>query len=140
KDIDTRWYDYVYQNAFSQSHNINAAGGGENTSYYFSAGYTDQEGIFKKNNFKRFNTLLNADSKFGGIFSVGGKVSYSNERNLAATNSGSLSGGAFGTAGLGRLAVVLPPILFPYTNDGELNVNGAAIGSADNIKGISSLG
>lgn len=140
KDIDTRWYDYVYQNAFSQSHNINAAGGGENTSYYFSAGYTDQEGIFRKNQFKRFNTLLNADSKFGGIFSVGGKVSYSNERNLAATNSGSLSGGAFGTAGLGRLAVVLPPILFPYTNDGALNVNGAAIGSVDNIKGISSLG
>ncbi|MEO6682586.1 MAG: SusC/RagA family TonB-linked outer membrane protein [Ginsengibacter sp.] len=140
KDIDTRWYDHVYRNAFSHNHNINAAGGGENTSYYFSAGYSDQEGIFRENNFKRFNTLLNADSKFADIFTVGGKLSYSNEQNLAATNSGSLSGGAFGTAGLGRIAVVLPPILSPYRNDGTLNTNGAAIGSADNIKGISSLG
>lgn len=139
-DIDTKWYDYVYQNAFSQSHNVNAAGGSDNSSYYFSAGYTDQEGIFRKNNFKRFNTLLNADTKFGGIFSIGGKVSYSNERNLAATSSGSLNGGAFGTAGLGRTAFVLPPILAPFNNDGSYNLNGSAIGSADNIKGISSLG
>lgn len=140
KPIDTRWYDYVYRNAFSQSHNINAAGGGENTSYYFSVGYTDQEGVFKKNDFKRFNGLLNLDSKFANIFSVGGKLSYSNEKNLASSSSGSLSGAAFNTAGLGRLAFVLPPILAPYNNDGSYNLNGAAIGSADNIKGVSSLG
>lgn len=140
KPIDTRWYDQVYRNAFSHNHNVNAAGGSENTSYYFSAGYSDQEGILRKNDFKRFNTLLNLDSRFAEIFSVGGKLSYSNERNLAATSSGSLSGTAFNTAGLGRIAVVLPPILPPYKNDGSYNLNGAAIGSADNIKGISSLG
>lgn len=140
KDIDTRWYDYVYRNAFSHNHNVNAAGGSENTSYYFSAGYTDQEGVFKRNDFKRFNGLLNLDSKFADIFSVGGKVSYSNEKNYSASSTGSLSGSAFNTAGLGRLAFVLPPILAPYNNDGSYNLNGAAIGSANNIKGVSSLG
>lgn len=143
KLIDTRWADEVYRNAFSQNHNVNAAGGTDHTSYYFSAGYTDQEGVFRKNEFKRLNTLLNVDTRFARIFSVGGKVSYANERNLAATSSGSLAGTAFNTAGLGRIAVVLPPILAPYNNDGTYNLNGAAIGSANNVTGSgapSSLG
>ena len=140
RDINTRWYDQVYRQGISHSHNINVSGGSQGTTYYFSAGYTDQQGIIQKNDFKRVNTLLNVDSRFAKIVSVGGKLSYSNERNLAATNSGSLSGGAFGTAGLGRLAIVLPPIISPYNNDGTLRLNGAAIGSDGNIVGIGSLG
>ena len=40
KMIDTRWYDYVYRQGFSQDHNLNVSGGNDNTTYYFSAGYT----------------------------------------------------------------------------------------------------
>ncbi|MBL7744949.1 MAG: SusC/RagA family TonB-linked outer membrane protein [Chitinophagaceae bacterium] len=135
---DTKWSDYIYRQGFSHSHSLNVSGGSDNTTYYFSAGYTDQEGILKKNDFKRMNTLLNVDSRVSKIFSVGGKLAYSNEKNLAATTSGSLNGSAFNTGGLGRLAFVLPPIISPYKNDGTYNINGAAIGSA-NIAGISSL-
>lgn len=138
KPVDTKWSDYVYRQGVSHSHNVNVSGGSENTSYYFSAGYTDQQGILKKNDFKRMNTLLNVDSRISKYFSIGGKISYSNEKNLAATTSGSLNGSAFNTGGLGRLAFVLPPILSPYKNDGSYNINGAAIGSA-NITGTSNL-
>ncbi len=132
--IDTRWYDHVYRTAASQSHNLNVSGGNDNTTYYFSVGYTNQQGIIQKNDFKRFNGLLNLDSKISKLFSVGGKLSFSNEQNLAAGTSGSLSGEAFATSGLGRIGLVLPPILSPYNNDGSYNVNGAAIG-ASNIVG-----
>lgn len=138
KPIDTKWSDYVYRQGFSQSHNVNVSGGNDNTTYYFSAGYTAQEGIIKKNDFKRMNNLFNIDSRVSKIFSIGGKISYSNEKNLAATTSGSLNGAAFNTGGLGRLSFVLPPILSPYNNDGSYNINGSAIGSS-NITGISSL-
>lgn len=137
--IDTRWYDYVYRQGVSHSHNLNVSGGSDKTTYYFSAGYTNQQGILQKNNFERINTLFNVDSKLGKAFTVGGKISYSNEKNLSATSSGSLSGEAFSTAGLGRLAIVLPPIISPYNNDGSYNLNGSAIGSAANISGISNL-
>lgn len=136
--VDTRWYDYVYRQGVSQSHNVNVSGGNDNTSYYFSAGYTDQQGILRKNAFQRLNTLFNVDSRLSKIFSMGGKISFSNENNLAATTSGSLSGSAFNTGGLGRLAIVLPPIISPYNNDGSYNINGSAVGSS-NITGISSL-
>ena len=136
--VDTKWGDYVYRQGFSNSHNVNVSGGSENTTYYFSAGYTAQEGILKKNDFKRLNTLFNIDSKVGKFVTLGGKISYSNEQNLAATSSGSLNGEAFNTGGLGRLAIVLPSIIGPYNVDGSYNLNGAAIGST-NIAGLSSL-
>ena len=138
KTVDTHWSDVVYHQAFSQSHNVNVSGGNDNSTYYLSTGYTNQEGILRNNGFKRANILLNFDSKVSKLFTIGGKVSFSNEQNLAATTSGSLSGSAFNTGGLGRLAFVLPPILAPYKADGTYNINGSAIGSA-NITGTSSL-
>jgi len=138
KPVDTKWSDVVYRQGFSHNHNVNVSGGGDNTSYYFSAGYTDQQGILRKNGFKRLNTLFNIDSRVSKILSIGGKISFSNEKNLAATTSGSLSGAAFNTAGLGRLSFVLPPILSPYNADGTYNINGSAIGSS-NITGLSTI-
>ncbi|MDE3236909.1 MAG: SusC/RagA family TonB-linked outer membrane protein [Bacteroidota bacterium] len=136
--IDTKWADYIYRTGVSSSHNVNLMGGNENTTYYFSLGYTAQQGIIKKNDFQRINTLFNVDSKVGKYVTLGGKISYSNEMNLAATSSGSLTGEAFNTGGLGRLQIVLPSIISPYNNDGTYNLNGAAIGSS-NISGIASL-
>ena len=127
--IDTRWYDYVYRQGFSHDHNLNVSGGSDNTTYYFSAGYTDQQGILKKNEFKRKNILFNVDSRTNKVLTIGGKISYSNELNLAASTSGSLSGEAFNTAGLGRIAVVNSPNVSPYNNDGSYNIN------ANNIVG-----
>jgi len=138
KTVNTNWSDYIYRQGISNSQNVNLSGGNENTNYYFSVGYSAQEGIIKKNDFKRLNTLFNIDSKVGKYVTLGGKISYSNELNLAATSSGSLNGEAFNTGGLGRLAIVLPSILSPYNTDGSYNLNGAAIGSS-NITGLSTL-
>jgi TonB-linked SusC/RagA family outer membrane protein len=137
--VDTKWSDYVYHQGVSYNHNISLSGGNENTTYYFSVGYSNQNGILRKNAFNRLNTLFNIDSRLSKIVTIGGKISYSNENNLSATTSGSLNGSAFNTGGLGRLSFVLPPIIAPYNNDGTYNINGSAIGSANNISGISSL-
>ncbi|QDK82464.1 TonB-dependent receptor [Spirosoma sp. KCTC 42546] len=135
--IDTKWYDYIYRQGVSHSHNLNVSGGSENTNYYFSVGYTNQKGVLQKNDFNRMNALFNVDSKLSKLFTIGGKIAISNERNLAAGTSGSLNGEAFNTSGLGRVGLVLPPILSPYNNDGTYNVNGSAIGVANNIAGTS---
>ena len=68
KTIDTRWSDYVYRDGFSQDHNINVSGGNDNTTYYFSVGYSDQEGILIKNDFVRKNILFNVDSRVNNWF------------------------------------------------------------------------
>ncbi len=130
--IDTDWFDEVYRQGFSQDHNLNLSGGSENTTYYFSVGYTDQEGILKKNDFKRRNILFNVDSRVNNILTIGGKISYSNELNLAANASGSLNGEAFGTAGFGRIAMVTAPNVAPLNNNGTYNLGANVIGPMNN--------
>ncbi len=136
KTINTDWSDYIYQTGFSHDHNVNVSGGSDNTTYYFSVGYSDQEGILKKNEFIRKNILFNVDSRVNSWFTVGGKISYSNEQNLASNSSGSLNGEAFGTAGSGRIPMVTAPNVAPYNNDGSYNIENAinsnAVGRMNN--------
>jgi len=133
-NVDTKWSDVVYHNGLQQSHNISVSGGNDNTTYYLSTGYTDQRGIIRKNSFNRKNILGNVDSRVTKWLTVGGKLSYSDELNLAATSSGSLPGEAFNIIGLGRIQQVLPSILPVYNPDGSYNINGNTIGYA-NITG-----
>lgn len=131
--IDTKWYDYVYRTGFSHNHSVSVSGGSDNTTYYFSGGFTDQEGIIRKNDYARKNILLNVDSRVNKAVSIGGKVSYSNEQNLAAASSGSLSTEAYGTTGLGRTALVNAPNVSPYNNDGSYNIGATYVGQGANV-------
>ncbi len=130
--INTNWYNYVYRKGLSQNHTLSVSGGSDNTTYYLSAGYSNQQGIIRKNDFIRSNILFNLDSRISNIFSYGGKISFSNEQNFAATTSGSLSGEAYNTGGLARLAIVNAPNVSPYNNDGSYNIGAAYIGSMNN--------
>jgi TonB-dependent starch-binding outer membrane protein SusC len=138
--VDTRWADVIYRQGFTQAHNFNISGGNDNTTYYFSAGYTDQEGMIRKNDFRRANALVNVDSKIGRILTVGGKISYANSRNFSAISSGSLPGEAFATAGAGRLAVVNAPNIPVYNNDGSYNIIPAGIVGPGGNVGITQVG
>jgi len=137
KVIDTDWYDYIYQTGKSQSHTVSVSGANDKTSYYFSFGYTDQEGMLKKNTFNRLSTRLNLDHKVNNWFTLGGNFTYSNS-NTFAPNSGSLPGQAFNTSGLGRLPLVLAPNVSPFNPDGSYNINIAAntIGQGANISAL----
>jgi TonB-linked SusC/RagA family outer membrane protein len=131
--INTDWYDNVYRNGVAYSHNLNVSGASDATSYYGSFGYTDQQGIYRKNELKRMNALFNLDSKINKVITVGGKLSFSNEQNLAAASSGSLNGEAYGTTGLARTAMVNAPNVSPYNNDGSYNIGATYIGPMNNV-------
>lgn len=134
--INTDWSDVIYRTGLSHSHNLSVGGGSEATTYYFSVGYTKQEGIIRKNDFDRKTIRFNADHKVNNWFSMGVNASYANEINRAALNSGSLPGAAFASGGVGRLALSLPPNISPFNNDGTYNLNGNAIGKMNNIENI----
>jgi len=136
KPIDTDWSDVIYRTGVSHSHNMSVSGANDATTYYFSFGYTNQEGIIRKNDFNRKTVRFNVDQKVNNWFSLGVNASYTNELNAAALNSGSLPGAAFASAGVGRLALSLPPNVSPYNNDGTYNLNGNALGKMNNIENI----
>jgi TonB-linked SusC/RagA family outer membrane protein len=125
---DTRWYDYIYRTGFSNNHNLNFSGGTEKTTYLASVGYSNQKGMLVRNDFRRYSARVNVEHKLFDRLTLGARINYSNSYN-SSPNSGSVGDGAFGTAGLGRLPLVLPPNVSPYLPDGTFNA-GAAVGAA----------
>ena len=134
KIINTNWADIVYRQGLQHSNTVSLSGANESTSYYFSTGYTEQEGIINRNDFKRLTLLMNVDHKAGKFFSMGGKIQYTSDQNTAATSSGSL-GDAFATAGLGRVALVTAPNVGPFNADGSYNQANGLIGVMGNKLG-----
>jgi len=108
KIINTNWADIVYRQGLQHSNTVSLSGANESTSYYFSTGYTEQQGIINRNDFKRLTLLMNVDHKAGKFLTMGGKIQYTSDQNTSATSSGSL-GDAFATAGLGRVALITAP-------------------------------
>ncbi len=126
--IATNWADEVYQKGLQQNYSLSISGASPATSYFLSVGYSDQDGMIKKNYYTRKNARLNLDHKLNKYITLGANIAYTNSLS-EAPNTGSLAGQAFNTAGIGRLAFVLPPIIGPYNNAGEYNISGSQIGS-----------
>jgi len=136
RDIDTDWNDYVYRTGVAVSNSLSVSGGTANTSYYFSVGHTDQEGMIRANSFERTNARLNLDAKVNDWIRIGTNLNFTNALNRAP-NTGSLPGQAFTTSGLARLAFVTAPIVGPYLNDGTYNIaSNNQIGRLTNLDAV----
>ncbi len=55
----TNWYDVITRNAPSQNHNLSVSSGSDKSSYFFSLGYLDQEGIARFQYLKRYSVRAN---------------------------------------------------------------------------------
>lgn len=122
KLIETKWYDHVYNRGYSHNHSLSVSGANAHTQYYFSANYSDQEGFFAKNSFDRKGLRFNIEHKVNDWFSLGSNLTYNNTFN-DAKNSGSLPNSQLFLVGGARLALVLPPNVSPYTDDGAYHLS-----------------
>ncbi len=63
---NTDWRRAVFENGFEQKHAVTVSGGGQNSSYYVSAAYSDQNGVIRyaNDNNKRYQLRLNYDYDF----------------------------------------------------------------------------
>ncbi|GAC1382226.1 MAG: TonB-dependent receptor [Ginsengibacter sp.] len=55
----TNWYNVITRNAMTQSHNISASAGSDKSSYFFSLGYLNEEGIARFQYLKRYSVRAN---------------------------------------------------------------------------------
>jgi TonB-linked SusC/RagA family outer membrane protein len=75
------WIDLVSRNATQQSHNISVASGTDKTKYYLSAGYFSEKGMFRENDYDRFNVRLNLDQTISKTVKAGiiSQITYTNQ-------------------------------------------------------------
>lgn len=96
-DVNTDWQAAVLrQNAFQQDHNLGISGANEMTNYYFSLGYTTQEGVSRPNEMNRYTFRSNIDQKLNKWLSIGLNSAITRSETFGLnTGSNSLSGNVF---------------------------------------------
>jgi TonB-dependent starch-binding outer membrane protein SusC len=95
--LDTDWQLAVLRdNAFQQDHNVSMSGATDETSYYFSMGYSDQEGVTRPNDMNRFTFRSNVDQRVSNAIRIGASANLARTAyNGQNTGENSLSGNIF---------------------------------------------
>jgi TonB-dependent starch-binding outer membrane protein SusC len=97
----TDWQSAIFNsNAHRFSHEISLSGGSDKSTFYFSAGIQDQEGIVATeiSNYTRKNLRLNSTHKISHIFTFGESIGYSHQKSVGLGNTNSEFGGPLSSA------------------------------------------
>ena len=94
--LNTDWQDAVLRTGFQQDHSLNLSGATEQTNYYFSMGYGNQEGVTRPNDMERFTFRANVEQKANDWLSFGANASLARSKyNDLNRGENSLSGNIF---------------------------------------------
>lgn len=84
--VNMDWFDVLYQTPFSQTHSVSFSGGNENSTYYASLGYTNNENTAKGNGQEIYTARLNLSSNFWNRLRVNVSLSASHTETTAFAN------------------------------------------------------
>lgn len=90
----TNWQKEVFRVAPMRDVNVSSSGGSEFSKYYFSVGYTNQQGILRGSSFDRLNIRINSSHNITRAIRVGQNLSanVSNYKQISEFNFGSVLG------------------------------------------------
>ncbi|MGQ9621436.1 MAG: SusC/RagA family TonB-linked outer membrane protein, partial [Bacteroidales bacterium] len=97
KVFETDWQRAVLrERAFQMDHNLSLSGATETSSYYFSLGYTDQDGVTRPNEMQRYTARANLDQKVRKWFTLGTSIGLTQTEYYGLnTGTNALSGNIF---------------------------------------------
>jgi len=118
----TDWYNQALRNAIVTNHQLSINGATEKSSYNFSLGYLNQDGIIKNNNYKRYTARLANDFQiFKGL-----KIGY----NVTGTSSTSIDP----PASIYRALYTAAPVVPVFNADGSYgDPNTLNLGNGSNV-------
>jgi TonB-dependent starch-binding outer membrane protein SusC len=111
--VSTDWQDEVLRTGILQQYQISASGGDNNTSYYISGTYRNEEGVQLNNGFERLSLTTNLDRKFTERFSLSTNMTVSRGFNKRVKGDNFLDGIYSG-------AVKSLPYFTPFDEQGRL--------------------
>lgn len=72
--VNTDWFDLLYENPFSHSHNISMSGGNETSTYYASFGIMKKNGTARGNDSENYQGSVSVSSKMWDKVQISGKL------------------------------------------------------------------
>ncbi len=110
KGTNTNWFNELYSNGYLQNHFLSVSGGKQGITYNLSADYTDEQGMLKGDNYKRYVLKANIDIKVNKRLTVGTSTVLSfKDRDRMAFPA--------------KQVLLMNPLAEPYDSLGNLNIN-----------------
>lgn len=126
RNID--WQDAVYQTGTNQNYELSASGGTENSQFFISGSYNNQEGQVRSSEFERGTLRINLDNQ------ANDKLSFKTSLNLASvTQQTAVTGPFFTTPTLTFLIIPTNPI---YNDDGTFNTALTGLFTSNTIEAL----
>lgn len=123
--ISTDWFDAITRTGLFHNHNISVSGGSEGVTGFFSAGYFNEEGILKGNDFNRLTLRSNTD------FRISDKLKFSQQLSAAITDAIPKPFSAFTNA---YKQAPIVPVRYPNGPfEGKFGVSSDEVGSFNNV-------
>lgn len=111
--VNTNWEDQSYRsNALNSQYEVSVAGGDDKTRFFTSGSYSDQQGIYIKNAFKRMSGRLNVDHTANKHLTIGLNLSLARTQNDRVADDN-----AFSTPGQLVALPPIQPVIDPATGD-----------------------
>lgn len=89
--LDSNW-DGVFQTGGFLQHDLSISGGTDKSTYFFSMGRIDQEGIIRESDYNRTNVRLNNKFFFNEWLSMSSKATFSNSQSNRIQQSSNTAG------------------------------------------------
>lgn len=118
--VNTDWQDAIFRNADMQNYALSVSGGNENTKYYVSGNYFDQQGVVINSGFKRYSVRTNIETKLSKSITFG--------LNMAPsyTEQKMISEGGHSNDGVITTALIAMPNFPVYNADGSFALGNQA--------------
>ncbi|MDR0572522.1 MAG: SusC/RagA family TonB-linked outer membrane protein [Tannerella sp.] len=71
KGQTTDWKDMVFRTALQQNYNVSVSGKSDKVTYYWSMGYTNNEGVIEKDDYSIFRSRLRLEADVANFLAVG---------------------------------------------------------------------
>ena len=123
----TDWQSLIFRSAITHNHQIGISGGNDATKFAISANYFNQEGVIINSDFTRGSIRANVDTKVSNWIDVG--LSFTASRTFSNLSSSEGDGGG-ATSGAVNGAIVVPPTMPVYNEDGSFTTLSTAPYSA----------
>ena len=86
----TNWQDELFRKALMTSHNLSVSGGNDKTTYAFSGGFLDQNGIALGSSFLRLSLRANVDSQIKSWLRGGINFSFAESNQSVGTDNNTI--------------------------------------------------
>ncbi len=124
-EANSDWQDLVFRTSTIEDYNVNFTGGNENTKFFTSMGYNNDEGIMVGSRFQRYSGRLNLDQIVSDKLSIGMNMGYT----FSITDQIQNDNNIFGVL---STSILLPPVVPVRNDDGSY---GSAFGLENPVAG-----